>query len=64
MKKILIFMMAIATLAGIYSCNKDEDRVVLDTSKIVAPALDNSNDGSSIEITSDNIDSSMAIVQQ
>ena len=64
MKKILIFLMVIATLVGVYSCNKDEDRVVLDTSKIVAPVLDNSNDGDSLEITSDNIDSSMVLTWQ
>ncbi len=64
MKKILILLLSVVTLAGLYSCNKDEDRVVLDTSKIVAPVMDDSTLGDSLVITSDNADSSLTLVWQ
>ncbi len=59
MKKILIFILVISTFTGFYSCKKDENRVVLDTSKITAPVLNATADGTTLQITADNLDSSM-----
>ena len=59
MKKILILIIVLTTFIGFYSCKKDENRVVLDTTKIIAPVIDTSANGTSIAITKDNMDSSL-----
>ncbi len=58
MKKTQIIILLLALLVGVSSCKKDENRVVFDPAKVVAPQLDPALDGTALEITSDNIDSS------
>lgn len=59
MKKTLLFILVFATFVGLYSCKKDETRVVLDTSKITAPVLSMAGNGGLVEINPNNIDSSL-----
>lgn len=59
MKKTALLLLVLATFVGFYSCKKDETRVVLDTSKITAPALNVAGDGSQVDINPNNLDSSL-----
>jgi hypothetical protein len=61
MKKISILTLVLVTLFGFFSCQKDEDRAVLDISKVTAPVIDNSLDGISFEINNGNLDSALVI---
>ncbi len=57
MKRTQIIIILMALVLGMSSCKKDEDRVVFDPAKVVAPQLNSELDGTQIEITTDNIDS-------
>ena len=59
MKKISILFLALATLMGFYSCEKEGTKVVLDPNNITSPELKSPVDGDSMTFTKENSDSTL-----
>jgi len=59
MKKISILFLALITMVGFYSCEKEGTKVILDTANATAPKMQNPADGSSMTFTKENSDSTL-----
>jgi len=59
MKKIFILFLALTTMVGFYSCNKNENQVVLNPSNITPPVINAPTDSTSLIISQNNQDSSI-----
>ncbi len=54
MKKISILLLALVTMIGFYSCQKEGTNVVLDPNNITSPVLKSPTDGSTMTFTKEN----------
>lgn len=59
MKKISILILALVTMIGFYSCQKEGTNIVLDPNNITSPQLKNPVEGDSATFTKENSDSTL-----